>query len=172
MRTPQLAAIALSLFAAACAGARPALVAADPAVRGPLLSAVSSLEGRWQGAGPYGEPGTTVFAVSSAGTAVRELMLVGSEHEMTNMYTLDGNELVLTHYCAGGNQPRMRAGAVENGRLVFRSDGVADLKQADEVYMGELTLVRVDDDHLEQHWRAFKAGELDHEMVIALERAR
>ncbi len=45
-------------------------------------------------------------------------MYPGMEHEMTNMYTLDGNTLVMTHYCAGGNQPRMRATGVENGRVV------------------------------------------------------
>ena len=48
------------------------------------------------------------FKISAAGTVVMETMGPGSEHEMINMYHLDGDDLVLTHYCAGGNQPTMR----------------------------------------------------------------
>ena len=76
--------------------------------------------------GPDGE-GIVEFRVSSNGSAVRELMYPGTEHEMTNMYTLEGNTLVMTHYCAGGNQPHMRASKFENGRLAFEPDGVSDL---------------------------------------------
>ena len=43
--------------------------------------------------------------VSAAGTVVMETMAPGTDHEMINMYHLDGEDLVLTHYCAGGNQP-------------------------------------------------------------------
>jgi hypothetical protein len=91
---------------------------------------------------------------------------------MTNMYTLDGDSLVVTHYCAAGNQPRMRARAIEDGRIAFRLDSVGDLGSDDSHYMGELILVLVDADHVEQHWRTFKDGELDHEMVFPLERAQ
>jgi len=166
-------ALALSLAALACqATSGPRVVPADPAQREGLFAAVRGLEGRWVGTGPDGGEHVAEFRVSSAGSAVRELMFPDTPHEMTNMYTLDGNSLVMTHYCAGGNQPHMRASALEGNRLVFRSDGVSDLKSADEVYMGEMTLVLVDGDHIEQHWRALKRGEPDHAVVFELERAR
>lgn len=171
MRSLTSLSLVLSFLAVACNATRQRpVVDADPATREALLSSMAALEGRWQGVAPDGSQGSTVFTVSSAGSAVRELMLEGTEHEMTNMYTLDGNTLVMTHYCAGGNQPRMRATSVEDGRIVFRFDGVQDLKSPDELYMGELTIVRIDDDHIEEHWRAFRAGELDHEMTIAMQR--
>jgi hypothetical protein len=66
----------------------------------------------------------------------------------------------------------MRATAFEEGRLAFRSEGVSDLKDADELYMGEMTLVIVDDDHIEQHWRALKGGQVDHETTFELKRVR
>jgi hypothetical protein len=72
---------------------------------------------------------------------------------------LDGNTLVMTHYCAGGNQPHMRAQAIEANHLVFLSEGVSDLKTVDEVYMGEMTLVLKDADNIEQRWTALKNGE-------------
>ncbi len=166
-------AVLVSFAALACQTAStPAVVEADPAERDALFSAVTALEGRWQGPMPDGGSRMVEFAVIAAGSAVREIMMPGHEHEMTNMYTLDGNSLVMTHYCAGGNQPRMRAFAVEDGRIEFRADGVSDLKSEDEVYMGSMTLVLVDEDHVEQHWQALKAGELDHEMVFEMVRVR
>ena len=165
--------VVLALLASACSTtSAPDVVAADPAARDVLLSTVAALEGRWEGTGPDGKPAYTAFAVSSGGSAVRELMLVGTEHEMTNMYTLDGNDLVMTHYCAGGNQPFMRANGLEGDRIVFHFEDVHDLKAVDEVYMGEMTLVLFGDDRIEQQWRAFKDGELDHEMTIEMQRVR
>ena len=48
------------------------------------------------------------FKTSAAGTVVMETMNPGTGHEMINMYHVDGDDLLLTHYCAGNNQPRMR----------------------------------------------------------------
>lgn len=167
--------LSLALAAAACQASSPhAVVPADPAVRTPLLEAVAALEGRWVG-GPEGSPtGVTEFFVSSGGSAVREVMLPGTEMEMTNMYTLDGNGLVMTHYCAAGNQPHMRATSIEGGRVVFESIGVSDLKSTDEYYMGAMTIVFIDEDNIEQRWVSYMNGERDDEngIVFALKRER
>ena len=169
-------ALALGFASVACRSSSDtyAVVPADPAVRAPLMDAVAGLAGRWSGTAPDGSGGTTEFVVSSNGSAVREIMLAGTEHEMTNMYTLDGNALTMTHYCAGGNQPHMRATSIEDGRIVFAPAGVSDLKAEDEVYMGGMTLVIKDADTIEQHWASFKAGETDDSqtMVIELKRDR
>lgn len=169
---PSLALI-LVLGCVACQGTAKSHVGpTDPALRKPLFDAVAALEGSWTGVAPDGTEGRTEFSVTSAGSAVRETMMPGTEHEMTNMYTLDGNGLVMTHYCAGGNQPHMRATAVEGNRIVFEPVSVSDLETEDQVYMGAMTLVLIDADHVEQHWSSYKSGEKDggHDMVIALER--
>lgn len=145
------------------------VVDADAAVRAPLWEALSSLEGRWISTTPYGES-EHVFAVTSAGSAVRELMGPGTESEMTNMYTLDGNGVAMTHYCGAGNQPYMRAARMDGDRLAFESVSVGDLKNAGDHYMGAMTLVFVDEDHVEQHWTSI-TGETQEEMgVFALKR--
>lgn len=169
MRLATLFALTLSLSALACQSG-PRVVEADGAQREQLMTVLQGLEGRWETPGPEGEMLVTEFKVTSGGTALRELMYAGAPHEMTNMYTLDGNSVLMTHYCAGGNQPHMRAAGVEGGKLVFRSDGVSDLKAPDEIYMGEMTLVLVDDDHIEQHWTAFNSADEDHAMVMAMSR--
>jgi hypothetical protein len=163
-------ALALVLSTAACrSSATPRVVEADPARRATLLAAVAALEGRWVMEGPEG-PAYTEFALTANGSAVRETMFPGTPHEMVNMYTLDGNSLLMTHYCAGGNQPRMRAETLADGRLAFRFDGVGDLKAPDETYMGEMTLVLIDGDHIEERWIAFNQGDVDHSPVFALKR--
>lgn len=78
-----------------------------------LLGKVKTLEGEWTLTGPDGQPGSIVFKTSSAGSVVRETMFPGQPHEMTNVYHMDGPTCVVTHYCAAGNQPRMRAAKLD-----------------------------------------------------------
>lgn len=174
MRTPSLCLPLLALAALSCQSSSSfRTVEADEALRQPLFDAVASLEGRWEGEGPEGTTLVSEFHVSSAGSAVVEVMSPGSPHEMTNMYTLDGNSLLMTHYCASGNQPHMRARAFENGKLAFDADGVSDLNPDEEGFMGAMTLVLVDANTLEQHWVSMNpAGEpdLEHSFVFELKR--
>lgn len=143
------------------------IVAADPSIRTPLLAAMKGLAGTWEVEGEMG-PGSFGFSVTSMGSAVREVMFVGLPHEMTNLYTLDGNTLHMTHYCGAGNQPHMRATEVADGRIEFAPAGVSDRKASDTTYMGRMTLVIVDEDHVEEHWHG--VGEGAHDTVIRLRR--
>ena len=100
-----------------CAGPAKTAGAASPAVvskasdaeAAELLGRVKTLDGEWEMTGPDGEKGYAVFKTMAAGSAVREIMFPGTAHEMTNVYHMDGPSLIVTHYCAAGNQPRMRA---------------------------------------------------------------
>lgn len=129
--------LCLVLLTSACAATAPdepqgpPIVDADPERRDPLFDAVAGLEGRWQLV-DEGMPGVIEYAVTAGGHSVREVMFPGEPHEMVNMYSLDGNSLVMTHYCAAGNQPRMRALSFGGRHLPFGSDGVSDLKSPDE----------------------------------------
>jgi len=159
MRTTRLLPFCLPLFALACQSTMaPDIVEGDPANRKELIGALAALEGRW-GTEATGSKVVAEYHVIAEGTAIRETMFPGDAHEMINMYTLDGNSMVMTHYCAGGNQPHMRAKAIEAGCIAFESNGVSDLKQRDEIYMGEMTLVLKGADNIEQHWTALKNGQ-------------
>lgn len=166
--------LASSLVVACQSGGDGALVqdsaVVDTEARAELMDAVKALEGRWRG-----ESGESLIEVTSAGSVVRETMFPGEPHEMTNMFSSDGSSLVMTHYCAGGNQPRMRATTLDGGRLVFEADSVSDLNATDEAYMGAMTLVIQDADHFEQHWSSMTPGGALAEgpaMVMAFERVR
>lgn len=163
--------LALPLLLACQSSGDAAFPERDAELRDELFATVAALEGRWEMAGEDG-PQYIEFHVSSNGSAVREVMFPGTANEMTNMYTLDGNSLVMTHYCAGGNQPHMRATSLEDGHLAFTAFGVSDLASPDAVYMGDMTLFIEDEDHVEERWRALTGDTVDHMPAFALTRVR
>jgi hypothetical protein len=177
MKNLILPAFAIASLAPACviheqAEVRQQIVSANANEREALFAPVRALEGRWEGQDPEGNKLTVEFKLTSGGSAVREEMFPASEHEMTNMYTLDGNRLRMTHYCAMGNQPHLIGSMRQAGRIEFETEVVSDLKKADEPYMGWMTLVLVDADHIEEHWRALTSGKVDHETVFKLARVK
>lgn len=173
--------VAALLAAAGCAGpAAPdatlrTVPPATEAQHAALLGRIKSLAGEWemadQDAAP-GPPPAAVFTVSSNGSVVREIMFPGAAHEMTNVYHMDGPDLVMTHYCAVGNQPRLRA--VAGGppdELHFHTDSVTNLHDPNDTYMGRMTLLFLDQDRIRQVWRSYAGGKLvDEPTVIDLRR--
>ncbi len=149
---------------------KPVPVATDEQ-RAALIDRVKSLQGTWTGSGEGGMTGEIVFSVTSGGHVVREIMFPGTEHEMTNIYHMDGPSMVMTHYCAIGNQPRLRAAAASGNSIDFKCDGVSNLESADQMYMGHMTLTFVDKDHIEEGWQSLVAGKAgDHQMQFKLTR--
>ena len=49
-----------------------------------------------------------IYRLTGAGSALVETDFPDSNHEMVSVYHLDGEDLRLTHYCAAGNQPRLK----------------------------------------------------------------
>ena len=146
---------------------------ATAAERAALIDRIKTLEGTWESTGPEGTHVASVFTVSSAGSAVREVMLPGTPSEMTNMYTMDGSTLLVTHYCAVGNQPRMRAKAdPDKNSIHFAFDGVSNLQKDHEGYMGSMTLTIVDKDHLKVAWDYYQGNQEPEETVFEMTRRK
>ncbi|MFT5199217.1 MAG: hypothetical protein ACI87O_001881 [Planctomycetota bacterium] len=131
-----------------------------------LFGTVAALEGNWSS----DDGGTSQFEVTSGGSAVREITFAGQPHEMTNMYTLDGNGLNMTHYCAVGNQPHMRATTLKDSSLVFSRTGVTGRQNAEENYMGAMTLTIVDADTIQQTWTSYQGDQAGEQMIFTFMR--
>ena len=155
------------------AGAPHVVGIASPA-QASMLERMKSLEGEWTTlAAETGNVVTvSVFEVTAGGSAVRETMFPGTSHEMTNLYHMDGPSLLLTHYCAAGNQPRMRAVAANGNKFPFRFDAVTNLTAADEMYMGNMTLEFVDANTVIEHWETVRDGKTltEHSPTLVLTR--
>jgi hypothetical protein len=177
MRCSLIALLGL-LVVAGCQSTAPhvhsdAVSASDAAMIGTL----SKLAGDWEMTDEKGERHrAATFAVTSGGSAVREIMFPGEAHEMTNLYHMDGSALVCTHYCAAGNQPRMVASrpveSDEGTAFHFEFDSVSNLRKSHDHYMGDMTLTILKDGGLRQDWRSFdRSGNLTEPMTFMLGRA-
>ena len=141
-----------------------------------MLGQISELLGDWE---MTDEEGTrhhaATFAMTAGGSAVREIMFPGQDHEMTNLYHMDGDQLVITHYCAAGNQPCMVASqprrTAEGIVFHFEFDSVSNLRESHDSYMGDMTLTIFDAGGIRQDWRSYdREGNLTDPMAFMLSR--
>ena len=80
------------------------------------------------------------YRVTGAGSALVETQFPGSPHEMVTVYYVDGNDLVLTHYCAARNQPRMKLVRATDTDLVFEFTGRSNLDPAKDMHTHDATM--------------------------------
>jgi hypothetical protein len=160
------------LTCAALAGlALTALTVADekPAAKSGSAAAFDGLKklvGEWCQAdkeGPDGKPTgpvVTTFKLTAAGSVLHETIFPGTGHEMVTAYHLDGPEMVCTHYCALGNQPRLKLEPGKDGKtLNFKSVSLSNGKSLNEMHMGRATITLIDDNHYKAEWTAVKDGQ-------------
>lgn len=111
------------------------------------------------------------YRVTAAGSAVEETIFPGSPHEMITLYHLDGDHLVLTHYCAAGNQPHLRATAASTPeRMEFECVSVGNVRSHDENHMHLAVLTIKDANHLSAVWTALANGKPSHEAKFDVRR--
>src|SRR5262245_7059241 len=108
--------------------------AAKPDAAARALEQLKSLAGEWIETSPDGHAkGATAvsYRKTAGGSAVLEILFPGTEMEMASVYHLDGKNLVMTHYCMVGNQPRMQARLTEDSKkIVFELVGGSNLDPA------------------------------------------
>jgi hypothetical protein len=122
---------------------------------------LKSIAGEWRNddAGP-GPDAHVVYRVTSNGSVVMETIMPGTDHEMITMYHLDRGELRLTHYCAAGNQPRMKLDkkASHANELRFVFDGGTNLDPAEDIHMHSAQIAFRSGGRIEAEWDAYQGG--------------
>ena len=124
---------------------------------------LKTLAGEWRGKASHGDAPldtTVVYRVVGAGSAVTETLFPGTPHEMLTVYHLDGDRLVLTHYCAAGNQPRMTLDlkASSPTLLVFEFSGGTNLDPAKDMHMHSGRIHLAGPDTLANEWDSHQGG--------------
>ena len=175
LRVPMLPLVGL-LACALLANAADAKKDAPKEKAATALDAFKNLAGEWVGKGGDGKDTTEAkitYKVTSNGSAVVETIGPGTEHEMVTMIHLDGDKVVLTHYCALGNQPRMKAPAKLDGKKVaFEFADATNLKSDKDMHMHNVTYTFVDDDTLKTEWTHYMDGKAAGTMVFELKRKK
>lgn len=141
------------LFGGLLCASTPSMAANEKAKSAAAFERLISLVGEWEGTNSSGQVKAT-YTLVSGGTALMERLQPSHEAEMITLYSLDGDHLLITHYCSGGNQPSMRTGAITelNGTFSFKVFQVTGMKTADEGHMTALILSMPDKDHFTQQW--------------------
>ncbi len=148
--------------------------AASPAAA--AFEKLKALAGEWKGKGKHGEEAMDVtvrYALTAGGSAVVETEFPGTEHEMTTVYTMDGDAIALTHYCMLGNQPRMLAKPAADAKtLKFECVSVGNSASADAPAMRSLVLNFDGADRVRQEWGMHEKGACISTAVFDLERVK
>src|SRR5262249_3811632 len=88
---------------------------------------MKTLGGTWEGvvqttpvaAEVEGVQARIMLRVTSMGNAMmHEIKVTGRKDDPITMFYLDGDRLLLTHYCDGGNRPRMTGRVSPDGKTV------------------------------------------------------
>lgn len=129
-----------------------------------ILERLKQLEGTWRGEGGTlgGESSSVVheFRVVAGGSIVMEIMDPEGEREI-NMYHVDGTDVVMTHYCGGGSQPRLkldhaRANSESLPFVFFDATNLENPAEDRHIHAGRLVFVGAN--HLESWWTVHKEG--------------
>jgi hypothetical protein len=141
----------LVLFVVLCLAATPAMAQSRAQSS---FDRLKSLVGEWEGVAGEGKPAKASYRLVSNGSTLEETLKPGEEDPMITVYHLDGDRIMVTHYCGAGNQPRMVTSANDNTPNVFAFKflDATNMAGPGAGHMRDLTVTLVDKDHLTQQW--------------------
>ncbi len=118
---PVLRVLALSVFAVACASQKPSVsvTPAGASMSGSWERLKQGLSGTWSLTAEEGRSLEVGYRVVSHGSALLETFGAEAAGQTLSVYHPDGRGLMLTHYCAQGNQVRLRATEASAERIKF-----------------------------------------------------
>lgn len=160
----------LATFTARGGDDKPAADAKAPA-KPTALDKIKALAGEWVHADKPNEPAFCTYRVVSGGSAVMEELMPAGESNMITMYHLDGDALVLTHYCGLGNQPKMKARPASGNKIEFEFAGGCNVDPKGK-YMSALTLELIDADHIKASWTLTDNGKKGEHVTFDLIRKK
>ena len=107
----------------------------------------------------------------AAGSAVVHSYAQGTPGEMETVFHMDGDQLLLTHYCALQNAPVLKfVKSNKPGELKFEFAGGTNFDPAIDAHLHESTFVIKDRDTIEQSSTVFANGKVNQELKTLLHR--
>jgi hypothetical protein len=112
---------------------------ASAADSGPPAAAESferlkTLVGEWAGRTPQGRDIGVSYRLTADETALVETWDLGPGHQSMTIYHMDGSELLASHFCPLGNQPRLALKRASGDRLDFEFRDGSNLNRARDAH--------------------------------------
>src|SRR6476646_8994312 len=127
-----------------------------------IFDRIQKLEGQWKAHSTQGWTEMSTYDVAAKGSVViNRSMFVGEKNDgMLTTFFLDGDRLLLTHYCEARNQPALVAATIDDSglRVAFRFDHGTNMKSRDTGHMDSLVMQFIDNDHVRSRWSWYANG--------------
>ena len=136
------------------------------------FNTLKAMPGTWEGKttdGAENMPVRVDFKVTGGGSTILSEIL--GHEDMISVFHMDGPaRLLMTHYCAIGNQPRMQATVSPDGKtLTFNYVDATNLASPDAGHMQKMVLTLLDDNHHTEEWTFVDHGK-EHKALFDLHR--
>ena len=126
------------------------------------FATIKSLAGDWEGKNSMGNAVHVSYRTTAGGSAVLseiQSQMQGRSEDMITMIHLDRDRLLLTHYCAAGNQPRMQASVSPDGKTItFDFIDATNLASPDAGHMQRVIFTIRDANHHSEDWHFLDHG--------------
>ena len=138
------------------------------------MEKLKGLVGSWDGTGKDGNPIHVSYKMVSAGSTLMETLDMAEHKEsMMTVYHMNGDKVMLTHYCSMGNQPRMKAeSSKDENTLAFSFVDATNMAGPRDAHMHKVVFTFKDDDHFTQEWTMREKGKDGPPTVFNFERAK
>lgn len=160
MKYQKLPLILLTLAATMVAAARPQ---DQKAPENSAFDQLKTLAGDWTATTVEAGKEMTApvtFRLASGGSVLMSDLAPGMPHEMITMFHRDGGDLLATHYCLTGNQPRMRAVASADPNVVaFELKDITNLPAPAAPHMVGVKFTLLDANHHTEDWTILVNGQ-------------
>jgi hypothetical protein len=126
-----------------------------------LYERLKTLEGSWRGRSTKGWTETGTYRTIAGGSVVMNTSFDAHPNEtMITMYHLDGDRLLLTHYCVARNQPRLLATEIspDLSRVVFTFLDATNLPTRDVGHMDQCVIEFDGPDRFTEQWTWYAKG--------------
>jgi hypothetical protein len=109
------------------------------------------LAGTWVGKNSEGHAVSDRFQITSAGGSL--MSELSADEPMTSMFYMDGDRLMMTHFCPSKNQPRMKATISPDGATItFDFLDATNLATPETGHMHRAVYVLTGPDSLAEEW--------------------
>ena len=123
------------------------------------------------GAAQASNRGVVSVKTKAAGSAVVHTYAQGTPGEMETVFHMDGDQLLLTHYCALQNAPVLKfVKSNKPGELRFEFLGGTNFDPAIDAHLHESTFLIKDKDTIEQNSTVFAGGKANPELKSVMHR--
>ncbi|MFY9843467.1 MAG: hypothetical protein WA718_08380 [Terriglobales bacterium] len=131
---------------------------------------LKGMEGNWSGKNRQGQPIEVTFRMTAGGSALMSEIHGHGPENMVTMFHMDGDRLVMTHYCGAGNQPRMKIVSSDAKSVSFEFFDGTNIGPGDG-HMQRATFTEPDANHQVEEWVFLDHGK-EMKELFTLERAK